>query len=305
MKTLQKKSTYIFGVLAICFAAILWGFDGTFLTPRLFNLDVAFVVFILHLIPFIIMNSFLFNNYKFLSKFSKEDYIYLGLIALFGGALGTLAIVKALFLVNFNHLSVVLLLQKLQPVFAIFLAFIILKEQLKKNFLLWAGVAIIASYFMAFGFHSPDLQTGSNTWKAALFSLLAAFSFGASTVFSRKILLKYDFKTTTFYRFGFTSLFMLIYVLLTGKLMFSEVTSLNWLMFGIIALLIGIGSMFIYYYGLKKVRASRSTIYELSFPISVLLFDWIFNKSFLSPVQLISAVILVFSILKISLISKK
>lgn len=55
------------------------------------------------------------------------------LVALFGGSLGTLSIVKALFLVNFHHLTVVTLLQKLQPVFAIILARIILKEREGKD----------------------------------------------------------------------------------------------------------------------------------------------------------------------------
>ena len=53
------------------------------------------------------------------------------LIALTGGVIGTAAIVKALFLVNFQELSVVVLLQKLQPVFSILLASLILNEKLK------------------------------------------------------------------------------------------------------------------------------------------------------------------------------
>jgi len=42
--------------------------------------------------------------------------------------------------------------------------------------------------------------------------LLAALSFGSSTVFSKKILGKYNFVTSTFYRYGFTSLIMLLFM---------------------------------------------------------------------------------------------
>ncbi|HCX73637.1 MAG TPA: EamA family transporter, partial [Candidatus Cloacimonas sp.] len=114
---------------AIIFSAILWGFDGVYLTPNLFQLDVGFVVFMLHLIPFVLMNTFLYKEYRHLTEMNLSDLVTFFLIALFGGALGTLAIVRALFLVQFNHLSIVVLLQKLQPIFAIALAAVILKEK--------------------------------------------------------------------------------------------------------------------------------------------------------------------------------
>ena len=145
----------IIGAILIVVAAILWGLDGVVLTPRLFNLDVAFVVFMLHAVPFVLMNVFMFKQYKYLSKFSRKDFLILGLIALFGGAVGTLSIVKALFLVNFQHLSVIVLLQKLQPIFAIILAVILLREKIKGSFVLWAGIAIFASYFLTFGLKPP------------------------------------------------------------------------------------------------------------------------------------------------------
>ena len=69
---------------------------------------------------------------KNIKKLQKNDLFFFFCVALFGGCLGTLSIVKALFLVNFKHLTVVTLLQKLQPIFAIILARLLLKEKLKK-----------------------------------------------------------------------------------------------------------------------------------------------------------------------------
>jgi len=153
-----ENKTILKGTIAISISAILWGFDGVVLTPRLYNLDVVYVVFILHLIPFILMNLFLFKQYNQLKLFVRQDFIIMLLIASFGGVLGTIAIVKALFLVNFEQLTVVVLLQKLQPIFAILLAAILLKEKIKKNFVIWASIAIVASYFLTFGFNLPDFQ---------------------------------------------------------------------------------------------------------------------------------------------------
>jgi len=298
---MSEHKKRIIGATAIIAAAIMWGFDGVFLTPRLYNLDVGFVVFMLHFVPFVIMNLFLFKEYKNLKRFSKADYLVLGGIAFFGGALGTLAIVKALFLVHFDHLSVIVLLQKLQPIFAILLAAIFLKEKIKVRFAFWALIAIIASYFLTFGLHKPNMAQDAPLIKAALWALVAAFSFGSATVLGKKALMKFPFYTTNFFRFGFTTILMLIYVLIIGKIgEFNNVTPTNWLFFIIIAITTGSGAIFLFYYGLNKVTAIISTICELFFPISAIIFDYLINGNLLSPIQWISAIIMILAIVEIS-----
>ncbi len=296
----MKGKGMIWASIAIAVSAILWGLDGVVLTPRLFNLDVTFIVFMLHLIPFALMNIFLFKEYRYLKRFNHEDYAYLFLIALFGGALGTLSIVKALMLINFQPLSIVVLLQKLQPVFAIALAAWLLKERLTKNFVFWAFIALAAGYTLTFGLALPNLTTGANTLYASLFALLAAFSFGSATVFGRKILLKYSFRTATFFRFGLTALIMLPYVFVVDKFQFAQITPMNWLFFLLIAVTTGGGAIFLYYYGLKRVPAMLSTMLELFFPASAIFFDYAFNHNVLSAVQWISAAVMVGAIVKIS-----
>lgn len=297
----MKKWPTITGGIAVAFASVLWGFDGIVLTPALYNLNVLFVVFILHLIPFLIMNVVFFREYKQLRLFSREDFFTFLLIAMFGGFLGTASIVKALFLVNFEDLSVVVLLQKLQPVFSIALAAIILKEELRKRFILWGSLALAASYFLVFGFHLPNINADRNIIYAAMYALLAAFSFGSSTVFSKKILNKYSFKTGTFYRYGFTTLLLLVVVLISGQhAEISKVTSTNLVYFLIIALTTGSGAIFLYYYGLIKITAMLATMCELFFPISAIFFDYIFNGKLLSPVQWAAAGIMIFAIIKLN-----
>ncbi len=297
----MSNKTIIRGTAAIGFAAILWGFDGVVLTPRLHGLDVGYVVFMLHAIPFLLMNVFLFGEYKKLKNFVRQDYIIFMLIAVFGGAIGTMAIVKALFLVNFKDLSVVVLLQKLQPIFAITLAAILLKEKIKKNFALWASIAVFASYFLTFGWNLPHMSSDKNTIYAALLAILAAFSFGSSTVFSKKVLLHFNFITATFFRYGFTAVIMLFYVLIFGK--YTEImhtNRLHWMLFLLIGLTTGSGAIFIYYYGLRRVKAIVATISELLFPVSAIFFDYVVNGSVLSPVQFVAAAVMVFAIIKLS-----
>ncbi len=294
------------GSIAIGISAIMWGFDGVVLTPRLYNLDVGFVVFVLHLIPFLLMNIFMFRQYKYLNEFNGKDIFVLLCIAFTGGALGTLSIVKALFLVNFQQLSIVVLLQKLQPIFAVLLAAILLKEKITLRFLFWGLIAIIAGYTLTFEFNWPMVTTDKNTILATIFALLAALSFGSSTVLSKMVLGNYNFKTVTFFRYGLTTIMMLLYVLVTQKIMqFSQATTNNWIFFIIIGLTTGSGAIFLYYFGLRHVNAIISVIVELIFPVSAIIFDYLFNDARLSLVQWLSAAVMVFAIIKISYKRKK
>jgi drug/metabolite transporter (DMT)-like permease len=297
----MNRKSIIIGAIAISIAAVMWGLDGVVLTPRLYNLDVGFVVFFLHALPFLIMQPFLFRHYKYLKSFTGRDFLVILLIALLGGALGTLSIVKALFLINFKELSIVVLLQKLQPVFAIALAAILLREKLNKYFAVWAAIAILGGYFLTFGFQKPALEAGSNTALSAFYALIAAISFGSSTVFSKMILQRYNFATATFYRYGFTALIMLIYTSITGKITeFIIMDETNWVIFIIIAFTTGSGAIFLYYYGLNRIKAMLAVMCELFFPISTIVFDYIFNGTRLSVVQWLSAAIMVFAIVNIN-----
>ncbi|WP_038290603.1 DMT family transporter [Zooshikella ganghwensis] len=297
----QVKNKSALGALLVCVAAAMWGFDGVVLTPRLWELDVSYVVFMVHALPFLGMQFFLYRHYKYLKKLSWVDIVFFILIAIFGGALGTLAIVKALFLVNFNNLTVVALLQKTQPIFAIILARFILKEPFSRHFFRWALLAIVGSYLLTFELNLPDTSNKDLLFEAACYALFAAFSFGSATVFGKRVLNKVPFQTALFFRYGFTTLVMLIIVLSLGTYQQLEVTTnTHWLFLIIIGLTTGSGAILLYYYGLRYIPANVSTICELCFPLFTVIFDYIFNGNILSPIQCFSALLMLFAIYRIS-----
>ena len=160
---------------------------------------------------------------------------------------------------------------------------------------------------MTFGWALPDFSSeGITTFYAALLSLLAAFSFGSSTVFSKKILGNYSFYSSTFFRYFFTTVIMFVIVLLTGHIGdFSEVTSTHWLFIVLIGLTTGSGAIFLYYYGLRNVRASLSTFLELMYPITAVVLDYLVNDAHYTPVQWIAAFTLLFSIVMLNVDAKK
>ena len=297
----MKDRSKTLGAALICISAALWGLDGVVLTPRLSNLQVPFVVFLLHAIPFALMQPFLWSSYSRLRAMPAKGWLALALVAFTGGMLGTLAIVKALFLVNFNQLSVVVLLQKLQPVFALALAAVLLGERVSARFLGASVAALGGAYLLTFGLSVPAAATDSITFKAALLAIVAAAAFGTATVLGKMLLSSLDFKDATFARYGMTSAMALIYLMVRGiGLPTASVTEANWVIVLIISLTTGSGAIFLYYYGLTRVRASVATICELSLPLAAVLLDYVVNDSLLGPWQWLGGGLLIGAILWIS-----
>jgi drug/metabolite transporter (DMT)-like permease len=287
----------------IIVAASLWGVDGIVLRPVLFTLPVTLVVFIESTIVAVLLTPFMFKYFGELKNMHWGDWLAFIGVALLGGAIGTMAITRALFYVNYVNLSVVILIQKLQPVFAISLAAVYLKEKLPTEFFLWAVLAITGAYFMTFGFNLPDLSNGDKTALAALLSLLAAISFSSSTVLSKRALRNVGFELGTYLRFAITSIIMLLIVSIPGIITsISEISGKQVLIFILIAFSTGGPAIFLYYYGLKRISASVSSICELSFPLTAVILEYFVHGNILGPVQWIGTVVLLISILRVTAI---
>ncbi|MBE0551525.1 MAG: DMT family transporter [Ignavibacterium sp.] len=298
---MKEGSSKLFAPLLVVIAASLWAVDGIVLRPSLYSLPVPLVVLVESSIVAILLTPFFIKRFSSLRYLKKKDWLAFFGVALLGGAIGTMAITKALFYVNFVNLSVVILLQKLQPVFAISLATIFLKEKLPKEFFLWAALAIIGAYFMTFGLSAPNFSTGDKTTIAALFALLAAFSFSSSTVLSKRALRNVDYEIGTYLRFLFATIIMLIIASTTGDISsISEITTKQIIIFLIIAFTTGGAAIFLYYYGLKRISASVASICELAFPLTAVVLEYVVHGNILSIVQWIGAAVLLISILKVS-----
>ena len=293
----MKKFAPFFVILA----ASLWAVDGIVLRPSLYNLPVTLVVFIESTIVALLLTPFIYRYFDDVKKLTLKDWLaYIG-VAILGGAIGTMAITKALFYVNYVNLSIVILIQKLQPVFAISLATIFLKERQPREFFFWAALAIIGAYFMTFGLHIPVISAEDKTTMAVLFALLAALSFSSSTVLSKRALKNVSFELGTYLRFAITSVIMLIIVLASGTInSVTDVSTKQIYIFILIAFTTGGPAIFLYYYGLKRISASVASICELAFPLTAVILEFALRDNILGPVQWAGALILLFSILRVT-----
>ncbi|MDG2366865.1 MAG: DMT family transporter [Candidatus Marinimicrobia bacterium] len=285
--------------LAVISAAILWSFDGV-LRQNLYALPSFLIVALEHLIGAIIFFPLLLKGWNEVSALQQRGWISVLWISVCGGILGTFFYTKALSYVNYIDLSVVVLLQKFQPIFAIALAAIVLKEKITIRFLVLAVAAIVGGYFVTFG-NQPLNEWSDKTMIAALLSLLAAFSWGSSTVLGKHALNRLSFETVTSLRLTVTGAIMLFILISTGQVeTISQVNIENWKYIFIIVLSTGSLALFIYYYGLNHLPASHVTLYELFWPLSAVTMDWYLYGRVMSLVQWLGAALLLGAILLLS-----
>ncbi len=288
----------------IIIASLLWSFDGI-LRVSLYSLPPAVIVFLEHLLGVLILFPFVFKNLKEIKNISKKEWLAIIIVSLFSGALGTIFYTSALTKVNYIQFSVVVLLQQLQPIWAITTAAILLKEKISKKFLIWALLAIIASYFVTFKDLKVNIGSGNGTLIAALLALSAGIMWGTSTSFSKIVLKKVSFKIATFLRFLFAPLFAFIFILFLKQTnSFIQINTSQWFTLLTITLTTGMVALLIYYFGLKKTPAKISAICELTWPVSAIFIDLFYFKHSLSLTQILGAIVVLFAIYKISTINK-
>ncbi len=301
-KLLEKIK--ITGPLLIIIAASLWAIDGV-IRRSLYVLDPLHIVFFEHLVGALILLPIGFAFWD-QTRLSKKEWGMVILVSLLSGLLGTLFFTTALLKVNFISFSVVFLIQKLQPLFAITTATIFLKEKFNKNYIIWALLALISAYFVTFPDGIVNFATGDGTLVAALFALGAAIAWGSSTTFSKIALQNQNSTLITALRFGITTIFSFIAILVLGKLSTLTLPTLPQTgKFVLIALSTGMVALLIYYRGLKMTPVRVSTILELTFPFLAIAIDVVLYHSVLHVSQYIAALVLLFAMYKITALQNK
>jgi drug/metabolite transporter (DMT)-like permease len=207
-----------------------------------------------------------------------------------GSAIATLLFTTAF---TVGNPTVVILLQKTQPLFAIALAGILLRERLGWTYWPCFAVAMIGAYMISFGNLSPFAALGSAELLAAALALGAAFLWGSSTVLGRLVLKDMPFYALTGARLLLAAPLLAAIVAVQG--------SLGRLGAGfaaepgrvvLLALIPGLLALLLYYRGLSGTRASYATLAELAFPATAVLLNWTFLGVGVSANQVLGFVLL-------------
>jgi drug/metabolite transporter (DMT)-like permease len=296
-----------FGPYLIFLAAMLWATDAPFRVHLTQGLSSNFIVLGEHTVDVLFCLPVLLMGFAEIKKLNYKEWLAVGVIAIGGSALASVAFTQAFHYVN---PSVALLLQKLQPIIAIALASSLLHEKLNKNFWLWTILALFGAYLISFPGLKPQSFPGEtlnpNVMGVTL-ALVAALLWGASTVMGKFVLNKTNFKIMTSLRFCVAWVFLLFLNLGQHSFpKFSEVTGTDWLFIFIIAMVSGVFSLFLYYRGLESTKASVATLAELGYPMAAVVinwaaykFHWISVNTTLVPMQILGIAVLLFAILRL------
>lgn len=286
------KNTPWIGGAAVFFAAVLWAIDGV-LRESLQSLDPLTVVFLEHLIGTLIIAPILFMFRSKIQPLTKKQKYMIVLVALLSGVLGTTLFVAALFEVFFANFSVVILLQQLQPIFAIITASILLKERLSPKFIGAAALAMLGAYMLNFPDGTVSFES-QYTARAGLLAIGAAAAWGTSTAFSKYALKDTFWLQITALRFTLASIFSGIGILLIrSRNDMNIVTADNVRILIAVAFTTGLAAVALYYFGLQRIRASRATILELAFPLTAVVIGYVRFDNRLTVTQWVGAVIVV------------
>ena len=281
------------GPVAIMCAAVLWSFDGL-LRQYLSEVPALMVVLLEHFFGALLLTPLLLKGWKEIKTLPNRAWVSVLWVSLFGGLLGTFFYTKALSYINYIDLSVVVLLQKFQPFFAIGLAAVLLREPLTKNYLICAVAAIVGGYLVTFQNGLPVLAMDDKTVIAGLMALCAAFAWGSSTVLGKHALKHLSFFSLTGLRLWITTFITVVVILFMDNSPINvSLSKTEWLTILTIVLSTGTVALFIYYYGLKHVLATHATIYELFWPLSAMLIDLFIRERTLMPGQFMGALLLV------------
>lgn len=287
------------GTFLVILACLFWGMDTLIRYPLVERgINPVTIVFYEHCILSLIFSSGLIAHIKRIGELKLVDVFSFFIIGGLGSAIATVAFTE-----SFQYLnpSLVILLQKLQPVVAIILAAVVLKEDIQKQFILWASVCLIGGILVS----SPDIERfytlmknnyGAVTSDVALrgYGLVAVsiLCWGSTTVFGKRLSLAgFDTKTIMGGRF-LTGLLVLIPFVPWNQSMILP-SGEDYLKILIMVMISGALAMWLYYQGLKKLSAKTTAVLEMFFPFFAIIVNWIFLGKQLTELQLIGGAILI------------
>jgi len=259
------------GTLLVALGAALWGLDGLLRMPLATSkvggqvtakLNAGTIVLWEHVIAFIVLAPQLPAALRAFARCGWRERAALVTIGVGASAVATALFTKSFALAGVHHDYVTpLVLQQFQPVFAVALAVILLRERPQPMLALFAIPALVGGWLVAIA-HPLHPQVAELS--PALLALAAAALWGGGTVLGRYVGGSVTPDDVTTLRFAFGLLGAIGVVAVTGAPIAPGWH--NALGLVLLALIPGIIALGVYYRGLRGTPASRATFAELAFP---------------------------------------
>lgn len=295
------------GILLVLLACFLWGMDTLIRYPLVDRgINPITIVFFEHIILTVIFSLGLIKSISRIGELKLSDVMSFLIIGGLGSAIGTVAFTESFLYLN---PSLVILLQKFQPVVAIILAAIVLKEQIEKRFIIWASICLVGGLLVS----SPDIQrlyqalvtdygtlASDNAVKGYGLVGASILAWGSTTVFGKRLSMAgFDTKSIMGGRFLTGLLVLIPFVTWDRSLLLPQ--GEDYIRILVMVLISGALAMWFYYQGLKRLPAKTTAIAEMFFPFFAIVANWIFLGKELNELQLVGGGILIVGSLVIQL----
>lgn len=282
------------GSLLVMSCAFLWATDSLFRNKLLQNIHPALIIFIEHALGFSLCALIACIHKKSKLEILRASHAFAFVfIGVFGSALGIFFFTKAFMYMN---PSIVILLQKLQPIFVTIGAMFFLREKPKVHFYFWGTIALCAAWFVS----APDPFALSLKWpfQGAFYAIAAAFIWAMSTLLGKWVSPHYSSQTITGLRFFFGLLGSIAIVAFSDSSfeVLGNIQGFDWKQLIYMALIPGFLATELYYKGLQKIPASVATFAELFFPIAAMALNYKYLNLTLTIPQIIGSIFLMISI---------
>jgi drug/metabolite transporter (DMT)-like permease len=255
------------GVSLVAFAAALWGFDQWIRASLSGATTAATIVFGEHVVLVLLTLPFAFGAVAAVVRLGWRHVLAAVAIGAGASAVATILFTEALF--AHNDFVTPVVLQKVQPVFAVLGAMAVLGERPRYRFVAYLAVALVGTWLMGV----PDpFHPKAHGLATMSYALGAALLWALGTVFGRYLARDMRFEHVTTLRFVFGLPASAIALLVLGSPAFSSWHNTFWI--AVLALVTGFAAMFIYYFGLRSTPAVAATIAELAFPITAVLIGY-------------------------------
>ena len=255
------------GIVLVAVAAAMWGFDAWIRSALRGNVSATTLVFGEHVLLVALTLPFAFAALRTVVRLGWRHVIAAVIIGAGASAVATILFTQALF-AHYDFVTPIVL-QKVQPLFAVVGAMVLLGERPRPRFVLFLVPALAGTWLM--GFHDP-FHPHPHDFVTMLYALGAAFLWALGTVLGRYLSRDMRFEHITTLRFVFGLAGSAVALLVLGEPAFSSWH--NSLLIAVLALVTGLAAMFLYYFGLRWTPAVLATIAELAYPVSGVLIGY-------------------------------
>jgi len=301
---MRKFSTYLSNIpLLAAIASILWVFDGVLLravSPSVHPLTIVFYQLLVATILIIPVAGYSI----FKEKPTVKEMSILAIFSLLSGPISMGLFTFALFQTSTTSFTSIYILQKLQPLFAIFFIWIAVRRKFHPKFFGYALLTLTGAFLMIAGQSIVSGQWQFTSLEGGLAAFAAVLISGISAIFSLAALKENSHQFVTISQFFFGALFSLIGILLFSHQPLSQALFLPHVKDSVLVISLGICitliSFIIYFRALQDISKLNTVFLELLYPALALVIDLAIYHHAPNFLELFGMGTVVFAIIKIN-----